>query len=175
MVGPGQWDLHTTSIFFSFFFFFIFLSCLNHYVLLWVVGLFWGGLFGMCSSLRCSLLAKSCLGWRVCRLGTGIVWEHHGQLLQLLNIRNPLAPPDLHQLLAPLCSWGDFMGSKLFFSQWYHVNMSCPSSSEPSPCSLSQNKLAHHPSSCPNLSSSPEAGADPRGVALWGQPVFSLW
>lgn len=99
-----------------FFFFFFPFSCLNHCVLLWVVGLVWGDLSEMCSCLRCSLLAKSCLGWRVCRLGTGTAWEHHGQLLQLLNIRNPLAPPDPHWLLAPLCSQGDFMGSKLFFS-----------------------------------------------------------
>lgn len=169
MAGPGQWDLYTTIIFFSFFFL-IFLSCLNHCVLLWVVGLVWGPLFGMCSCLRCRLLAQSCLGWRVCKLGTQTAWEHHGQ--QLLNI---LAPPDLPCLLAPVCSRGDFMRSLLVFSQWYHVHASCLSSPEPSPCSLSQNKLAHRSSSCPNLSSSSEAGADPRDVALWGHQVFSSW
>lgn len=156
-----------------FFLFFIFLSCLNHCVLLWVVGLVWGGLFGMCSCLRCRLLAKSCLGWRVCKLGTGTAQEHHEQ--QLLNIRNPLDPPDPPCLLAPVCSRGDFMRSLLVFSQWYLVNTSCLSSPESSPCSLSQKKLAHRSSSCPNLSSSPEAGADPRDVALWGQQVFSSW
>lgn len=88
---------------FFFFFFFIFLYCLNHCVLLWAVGLVWRGLFRMCSPL-----AKSWLG--VCRLGTGTVWEHRGQLLQLLDIRNPLAPPALLQLLpllaARVTSWG---------------------------------------------------------------------
>lgn len=100
---------------FFFLLFFIFLSYLNHCVCFWMVGLVWRGLFGMCSCLRCSLLAKSCLGWRVCRLATGTAWEHRGQLLLLLNIRNPLAPPDLHWLLTPLCSQSNFMGSKLFF------------------------------------------------------------
>lgn len=90
------------------FFCFVFLSCLNHCVLFCMDGLVWVVLFGMCSCLRCRLLAKRCLGWRVCKLGTRTAWEHHGQ--QLLNIRNPLAPPDPPGWW-PLCvagvtSWG---------------------------------------------------------------------
>lgn len=170
MVGPGQWDLHTTSIFFSFFFF-------SFFSLFKPLCASLGGGFGLGGSIWDVQLPEVQLwvGWRVSRLGTGTAVGAPWAAAAAAEHQEPSAPPDPHQLLAPLCSRRDFTGSKLVFSQWYHVNTSCTSSPEPSPCSLSQKKLAHRSCSCPNLSPSPKAGVDLRDVALWGQQVFSPW
>lgn len=68
----------------------------------------------MCSCLRCSPLAKSWLeglqagNWD----SVGAPWA----AAAAAEHQEPMAPPALHQLLTPLCSQGDLMGSKLFFS-----------------------------------------------------------
>lgn len=83
MAGPWWWGVtyHKDFFFKSFFF------CLNHCVLLREVGLVWGvylgGVLAMCSHLRCSLLAKSCLGrgfagGELGRLVVSTVGSHYG-------------------------------------------------------------------------------------------------